>query len=196
MTRIFLLVFCLLLSVGASAQTAGTDNKKKARVVQDQSINDLVYNKNKKAANPTAKQQQGKTAHSTTAQPQKPAPKAESDKKPATGNKSQTGTRQGHNSNTSSYAPRQRYNATGYRIQIYTGGSTRDGKTGAQRAQQKCKNAFPELATYVHFVSPHWVCRVGDFRRIEDAQRYAQKLRNKKVSAEARVVPSNIITTK
>lgn len=177
MIRILPFLITLLLPLCLQAQTPRTAEQKKARVVQDESINDLVYNK---------KRNTGTTA--TPAAPQKPAANAESNKSTP---RSQTAKRTDRTNTT--YAPRQRYNDTGYRIQIYTGGSTRNDKTAALRMQKKARQAFPELAAYVHFISPHWVCRVGDFRHKEDAQRYATKLRNKKIAFESRVVTSNII---
>ena len=90
--------------------------------------------------------------------------------------------------------PRRRFNSAGFRIQIFTGGNSRADKQAAIQAQQKCRAAFPELATYVHFLSPHWVCRVGDFAKREDAQRYVSRLRGR--GLEARIVRSNVILSK
>ncbi|MBR1594212.1 MAG: SPOR domain-containing protein [Alloprevotella sp.] len=90
--------------------------------------------------------------------------------------------------------PRRHYNSAGYRLQIFTGGNSRADKQGALQAQQKCRAACPELATYVHFYSPHWVCRAGDFQKREDAQRYVSKLRAR--GLEARIIRSNIIVSK
>lgn len=90
--------------------------------------------------------------------------------------------------------PRRHYNSAGFRVQIFTGGNSRADKQAALQAQQKCRAAFPELATYVHFYSPHWVCRAGDFQKREDAQRYVSKLRAR--GLEARIIRSNIILSK
>lgn len=95
-----------------------------------------------------------------------------------------------------SYVNRTRYNASGYRIQVYTGGNKRTDKTQAQKIQQRFRTAFPELATYVHFVSPHWVCRVGDFPKREQAQKYVKKIRAKKICTEVRIVKSNIFVAR
>lgn len=179
MIRILPILFCLLLPLSLQAQSTRTQGQRKARVVQDESINDLVYNK--KRTTQTDKKNAAATAP-RSGDGGAPASKKTSGGKTAAGRQSGT-----------TYSPRQRYNATGYRIQIYTGGKTRNDKTAALQMQKKCRQAFPELATYVHFISPHWVCRVGDFRHKEDAQRYVGKLRNRKIAAEARIVTSNII---
>lgn len=96
----------------------------------------------------------------------------------------------------STYVQRTRYNASGYRIQVYTGGNKRTDKTQAQRIQQKIRQAFPELATYVHFVSPHWVCRVGDFPKRESAQKYVKKIRARKICPKTHIVKSNIFVAR
>lgn len=88
---------------------------------------------------------------------------------------------------------RQRYKAKGYRIQIFTGGNSRTDRQAARRMEQKCKKAFPELSAYVHFVSPRWICRVGDFRTREDANKYLHLIRKAKISNEARVVSCTVL---
>lgn len=88
---------------------------------------------------------------------------------------------------------RQRYKAKGYRIQIFTGGNSRADRQAARRMEQKCKKAFPELSAYVHFVSPRWICRVGDFRTREDANKYLQMIRKAQISNEARVVCCTVL---
>lgn len=92
-----------------------------------------------------------------------------------------------------SYMARVRYKAEGFRIQVYTGGNSRADKGKAQQLQQRCRQEFPELSAYVHFVSPHWVCRVGDFKDREEAQRYANQIRRKRLSYEARIVKSSVL---
>ncbi|MBR1889315.1 MAG: SPOR domain-containing protein [Alloprevotella sp.] len=79
-----------------------------------------------------------------------------------------------------------------FRIQIYTGGNSRQSKQRAEQIRQQCKSAFPELNVYVRFISPHWVCRVGNFRTRQTAQRYAQQIKNKKISYETRILSSKI----
>ena len=92
-----------------------------------------------------------------------------------------------------SYMARVRYKAEGFRIQVYTGGNSRTDKEKAQQLQLRCRQEFPELSAYVHFVSPHWVCRVGDFKDREEAQRYANQIRKKRLSYEVRIVKSSVL---
>ncbi len=65
----------------------------------------------------------------------------------------------------------------GYRIQIYSGGNSRADKQAAERAQMLCKREFPQLSTYVHFISPRWTCRVGNFPTTKSAEKYMEMMR-------------------
>ena len=86
--------------------------------------------------------------------------------------------------------PRIRIN--GYRIQVYLGGNTRKGKTDAQVMKERVRNYFPELSVYAGFLSPHWICRAGDFRTVEEASEYLQKMRETGRFDEAVIVKSKI----
>ena len=57
---------------------------------------------------------------------------------------------------------------------------------------EKCRKQFPELSVYTHFVSPRWVCTVGDFKTMEDAQKYIAPIRSAHISYEVRVVKSEV----
>ena len=89
--------------------------------------------------------------------------------------------------------PRARYKTAGYRIQVYTGANNRTSKQEALQMKQKVQSHFPELSVYVNFLSPRWVCRVGDFTSREEAAGYMQKLRSKRISAEARIVSCTVL---
>ena len=81
----------------------------------------------------------------------------------------------------------------GYRIQIYAGGNTRYAKEEALKAAQYVKDKYPELPVYTEFVAPRWVCRVGDYKTIEEADqamRMLKKLRNFK---EIAILPNQRI---
>lgn len=92
-----------------------------------------------------------------------------------------------------SYVSGNRYKAQGYRIQVYTGGNQRADKQQAQTIANKVHNLFPELSVYTHFDSPRWICRVGDFRNREDAERYVRKIRQAGISREARTVKCTVL---
>lgn len=65
----------------------------------------------------------------------------------------------------------------GYRVQVYAGGNSREDKRTAQRIGAEVKALFPDQPVYVHFYSPRWICRVGNFRNQEEAAELLQSLR-------------------
>lgn len=191
MKRVLSLAALAVLTLSAAAQ----QQKGKLTVIQDPTIAELVNKKivppaatEKKTSTPASKAaptekkaatEQGEPRQDDSAAQKKEAPK------PAA-RKSVRQTAEG------TYLERQRYNSQGFRIQIFTGGNSRQDKVKAQQVQQKCRQRFPELSTYVHFYTPHWVCRVGDFQKRADAQRYVNKLRSSGITSEVRIVKSNI----
>lgn len=60
---------------------------------------------------------------------------------------------------------------TGYRVQAFAGGNTRADKQRAQQIGDAIKMRYPDQPVYVHFYSPRWICRVGNFRSYAEAER-------------------------
>ena len=73
---------------------------------------------------------------------------------------------------------RNSYKVTGFRVQAFAGGNTREDKRKAEAARDKIKRAYPSEPVYVHFYSPRWICRVGNYRTQEEANRMLRNLRN------------------
>ena len=67
---------------------------------------------------------------------------------------------------------------SGFRIQVYMENSQRESKAAAFEREKQIKEKFPELATYVTFISPFWRLRVGNFRTYSDALVLAKNLKN------------------
>jgi hypothetical protein len=65
----------------------------------------------------------------------------------------------------------------GYRVQVCTGNNTREGKQKAQSAGQRVKAKYPSLPVYVHFVTPRWICQVGNFSDRKDAEKVLSGIR-------------------
>ena len=65
----------------------------------------------------------------------------------------------------------------GYRVQVYVGNNTRASKNEASRIASDVRNKFPELTVYAMFNPPRWLCRVGDFRTIEEAHAAMREIR-------------------
>lgn len=58
----------------------------------------------------------------------------------------------------------------GYRVQVFAGGNSRENKIKAQNIGNQLKAVFPDIPVYVHFYSPRWICRMGNFRTYQEAQ--------------------------
>ena len=80
----------------------------------------------------------------------------------------------------------------GYRIQVYFGDNSRKGKAEARAAGLRFRNYFPSQRVYVSFVSPHWLCRIGDFRTNEEAREILRQIREMGIFREAVIVKSKI----
>jgi len=66
---------------------------------------------------------------------------------------------------------------TGYRVQAFAGGNKRADREAAERAGKKIKSMYPEEAIYVHFYSPRWICRVGNYRTQTEARQMLSKIK-------------------
>ena len=81
----------------------------------------------------------------------------------------------------------------GYRIQVYAGGNTRYAKEEAQKAAQYVKSKYPEISVYTEFVAPRWVCRVGDYKTIEEADQVMRMLKKSRNFKEMAILPNQVI---
>ncbi|MBO5591434.1 MAG: SPOR domain-containing protein [Prevotella sp.] len=70
------------------------------------------------------------------------------------------------------------YKVNGYRVQAFAGGNTRKDRILAEQTGDRIKDSFPEVPVYVHFYSPRWICRVGNYRTYEEAHQMLVSLRN------------------
>lgn len=67
---------------------------------------------------------------------------------------------------------------SGYRVQVVSGGNTREDKHRAEQAGHKVKAKFPGQPVYVHFHSPRWYCRVGNFTDYKKAEALKNQIRS------------------
>lgn len=79
--------------------------------------------------------------------------------------------------NTNKKIMRHSYKATGYRIQAYSGGNKREDRTKCEQIGARIKATFPDIPIYVHFYSPSWKCRVGNFTDMEEAKQVLKKIK-------------------
>ena len=67
--------------------------------------------------------------------------------------------------------------ARGYRVQVYAGNNSRIARQEANDMAEQIKMEFPELPVYAFFQPPRWLCRVGDYRSIEEADASMRRLK-------------------
>lgn len=67
--------------------------------------------------------------------------------------------------------------ARGYRVQVYAGNNSRIARQEANDVAEQIKMEFPELPVYAFFQPPRWLCRVGDYRSIEEADASMRRLK-------------------
>lgn len=72
---------------------------------------------------------------------------------------------------------RHSYRTTGYRVQAFAGGNSRKDRIAAQKAGNTIKMRYPDQPVYVHFYSPRWICRVGNFRSLDEATKMLHQIR-------------------
>lgn len=66
--------------------------------------------------------------------------------------------------------PKRMKKIVGYRIQAFVGGKTRADRQKAERTGEELRTIFPGQQVYVHFYSPRWICRMGNFRTLTEAK--------------------------
>ncbi len=197
---ILLAVFAITLN--AMAQTPFTLHVRthragegKVRIMQDsiieKAVNQPMTGKTAKPVKPT-----GKT-DKPSAKADKPTAKPKDDTAAHHNNAADKNEKAGHenaeeNETGKSSAPAKTTTMTAYRIQIFSGSNSHQDKQKAYDVAAKCREKFPELSVYTKFVSPRWVCRVGDFRNLADAQNYASKIRAAHFTREVRIVKTTV----
>lgn len=80
----------------------------------------------------------------------------------------------------------------GFRIQAYAGNNTRQAKNEAYGVASRVKERFPELTVYTTFNPPRWLCRVGDFRSIEEADAMMRRMKATGIFNEVSIVRDQI----
>ena len=65
----------------------------------------------------------------------------------------------------------------GYRVQVFAGGNSRSDRLKAERAGDNMKSLFPSEPVYVHFYTPRWICRIGNYRTYEEAYEILKKVK-------------------
>lgn len=82
--------------------------------------------------------------------------------------------------------------AKGFRVQVYAGNNSRAAKNEAAALAAKVRSEFPEMPVYTYFQPPRWLCRVGDFKSIEEAHAALRKLKESGDFKEVAIVREQI----
>jgi hypothetical protein len=69
------------------------------------------------------------------------------------------------------------YKVNGFRVQVYAGGNSRDARIKAERIGREINALFPGEPVYVHFYSPRWICRMGNYRSYEEASQILRSVK-------------------
>ncbi len=84
---------------------------------------------------------------------------------------------------------------TGYRVLVYAGNNTRQSKNECAAIAREVEQEFPDLKVYTMFNPPRWLCKVGDFTSIEEADAMMRKLRQNGGFKEVTIVKDQITVT-
>lgn len=88
--------------------------------------------------------------------------------------------------------PKRVFKTIGYRVQVLAGGNTRRDRQRAEQAGRSLRTLFPGEEVYVHFYSPRWICRLGNYRTYEEA--HEKMLEVRKMGYDAATVVKGKIT--
>ncbi len=80
----------------------------------------------------------------------------------------------------------------GFRVQLYSGGNSRKDKIKAIEMAHTAKMYFEESPIYTQFISPHWICRMGDFVDHAEALHMLHKVRETGRFSEAVLVKCKV----
>ena len=179
-----ILVLCIGIPVGAGAQTFTQRLQKQPSAGQgsvtihqsdsiDKLVNTTVLTTTKSSttttkATPSTTSSSSATSHtsatSTTSKSTAIATATQPVETPDTTNLSQKMIRNGHK-------------VMGYRVQAFAGGNSRKDRQQAEQTRNSIKSHYPNVPVYVHFYSPRWICRVGNYRTYEEAHQMLVSLR-------------------
>ena len=161
----------------------------KVTITQEKAIDDLVNGKTGLTV-PTVPQKQ--TENNTTATNYQEKPE-----RLTTTNKTETTIK----TETTTVAPdtidtrkklMKGYKINGFRVQVFAGGNSRSDRLKAEKIGDEIKTLYPGTPVYVHFYSPRWICRMGNYRTYEEAH---EVLRNvKQLGYQSAIIVKGKIT--
>ena len=177
------MTLCIGCIIAADAQSSFTQRLQKSNsgegtvtVTQDKAIDDLVNGTAERKAAP--QKQSEKKEKATTTVSQKEQEKKPDDKKPEV---KTTETQQPvivPDTVDTRKKVMKGYKVSGYRVQVFAGGNSRNDRIKAEKTGSEIKAQFPGVPVYVHFYSPRWICRMGNYRTYEEAHEVLTRVKN------------------
>lgn len=184
MKRIAVIAILTMLCIsGAQAQTfldrlkQPTKDKAVVTITQDAAIDKLVNGDNATNATIETKKAPANTTKKENATSNTATSNATSNTATPSSNTSASHASSTEEPDMSKKVMKNSYKVTGYRVQAFAGGNTRNDRRTAETVGNNIKRRFPELPIYVHFYSPRWICRVGNFRTYEEAHAMLLEIR-------------------
>lgn len=168
---------------GAQAQTfldrlkQPTKDKAVVTITQDAAIDKLVNGNNATNATIGTKKAPANTTKKENATSNTATSNATSNTATPSSNTSASHASSTEEPDMSKKVMKNSYKVTGYRVQAFAGGNTRNDRRTAETVGNNIKRRFPEQPIYVHFYSPRWICRVGNFRTYEEAHAMLLEIR-------------------
>ena len=167
---VIILTLCVGCISAADAQSTFTQRLQqnnsgegKVTVTQDKQIDDLVNGTGSTTITPTPKQQTDKKTETATNQKEQDN---KSDKLSALDTQS---TMVLPDTTDLQKKVMKGYKVQGFRVQVFAGGNSRNDRIKAERIGNEIMGLFPGVPVYVHFYSPRWICRMGNYRTYEEA---------------------------
>ena len=161
----------------------------KVTVTQEKAIDDLVNGKTGLTV-PTVPQKQTENNSTATNHQEKP-------ERLTTTNKTETTIKTETTTVTPDTIDTQKklmkgYKINGFRVQVFAGGNSRSDRLKAEKIGDEIKTLYPGTPVYVHFYSPRWICRMGNYRTYEEAH---EVLRNvKQLGYQSAIIVKGKIT--
>ena len=184
MKRIAIIAILTVLCIsGAQAQTfldrlkKPTKDKAGVTITQDAAIDKLVNGNNATNATIETKKAPANTTKKENATSNTATSNATSNTATPSSNTSASHASSTEEPDMSKKVMKNSYKVTGYRVQAFAGGNTRNDRRTAETVGNNIKRRFPEQPIYVHFYSPRWICRVGNFRTYEEAHAMLLEIR-------------------
>ena len=180
---VIILTLCIGCIITADAQSSFTQRLQKSNsgegtvtVTQDKAIDDLVNGTAERKAAPQKQSEKKDKPVATTTQKEQ---EKQSDNKKL---ESKTVETQQPVIVPDTIETRKKaikgYKVSGYRVQVFAGGNSRNDRIKAERTGSEIKAQFPGVPVYVHFYSPRWICRMGNYRTYEEAHEVLTRVKN------------------